>query len=120
MDTDITYLEGDRAICEERIRSLRPDFRFRADESDPLIDMVMIANLNGVVETTPQQWRQRTQRGEMRVPFPAVDDDRYEDKPQWFLSSIVKWMKRSRRWPPGSVGRPETRGPRTEEAAIAA
>jgi hypothetical protein len=115
--SDITYDSEDRELCETRLRTIRPDFRFREDEPDPLIDMVMIAALNGVVENTPQQWRQRTAHNQMRYPFPQVDDDRYEDKPQWFLSSIVKWMKRSRRWPPGSVGRPETRGPREEAVA---
>lgn len=112
MIPDITYDQADRALCEEVL-----DYHFPADEIDPKIDMIMIARLNGVVDTTPQQWRQRTVKGLLRVPFPDVDDDRYEDKPQWLLSTIVKWMKRSRRWPPGSVGRPETRGPREAVAA---
>lgn len=112
MNPDITYTEEDRELCERRL-----DYRFPQGEHDPLMDMIMIATLNGVVETTPQQWRQRTARSEMRFPFPSPDDTRYEDKPQWRMSTIVKWMKRSRRWPPGSVGRPETRGPRVEAVA---
>lgn len=81
-------------------------------DTDPLIDMPMIAELAGVSPGTPGAWQQRTKKGIERVAFPEPADDRYEDKPQWnALSQIVAgFLKPSGRWPRGTAAR--TRAPR--------
>lgn len=80
-------------------------------ESDPLIDQPMIAALAGVRVATVYQWVLRTDAGLLDPPFPQPDDDRYKDKPQYRLSTVLTWLW-PKRWPPGASGRPESRGPR--------
>lgn len=84
-------------------------------EEDPLVGLPEIAKVAGVSIGTPTQWRARTRRGELKGDraFPDPDDPRYPDKPQWrAIKTIIPWLKRTRRWPPGAAGRPESRGPR--------
>ena len=85
---------------------------------DPKIGLPEIAKLAGVAIGTPTQWRARTFRGELTgdKAFPEPDDERYPDKPQWLaIETIIPWLDRTRRWPPDSAGRPESRGPRPRE-----
>lgn len=88
-------------------------------ESDPLISLRQIAAMAGVAPNTPTIWRARsrpeyTGPGKMRRPFPAPDDTRYPDKPQWrAIGSVLPWLWTEGKLPRGSVGRPETRGART-------
>lgn len=90
-------------------------------DPDPLIDMPMIAELAGVAIGTPGAWQQRTKAGTERVPFPAPDDPRYHDKPQWrAVSTIVEgFLLPSGRWPRGKAARESTRveRPHTRRAA---
>lgn len=88
-----------------------------ARESDPLIDLPLIAAMAGVRAATPSQWIQRSKSGLLIPAFPLPADDRYPDKPQWrAISQVVNWLW-PRRWPPGSSGRPEARGGRARKAA---
>lgn len=81
-------------------------------ETDPLIDLPMIAKLAGVQSSTPGQWIQRSKSGLLLPPFPEPADSRYPDKPQYrAISQVVNWLW-PKRWPPGASGRPESRGPR--------
>lgn len=99
---------------------------FPVSETDPLIDLPKIAMLAGVAKNTPMIWRQRSRPeykgpGKLsgtgrRKPFPEPDDERYADKPQWRLTTVVGWLIDTNRWPRGAVARPETRGPRSEAA----
>lgn len=94
---------------------------FGATESDPLIDLPQIADLAGVAKNTPMIWRQRSRKnytgpGALKRPFPEPDDPRYPDKPQWRLSTVLRWLVGTRRWPRGAVARPETRGSRSRAA----
>lgn len=101
----------------QQIVADRLGWTLRADE-DPLIALPEIATLAGVAIGTPTQWRARTTRGELTGDraFPEPDDDRYADKPQWHaIATIIPWLDRTKRWPPGSAGRPESRGPRPRE-----
>ncbi len=94
-------------------------WQLRPDE-DPAVALPEIAKLAGVAQGTPTQWRARTLRGELvgERAFPEPDDDRYADKPQWkAIKTIIPWLKRTKRWPPGAAGRPESRGPRPKENA---
>lgn len=100
---------------------IRASFPIDPDERDPLIDLPQIADLAGVARNTPMIWRQRSREdytgpGKLKKPFPAPDDTRYTDKPQWRLSTVLGWLVGTRRWPRGAVARPETRGPRSEAA----
>jgi hypothetical protein len=100
-----------------RIVAERIGWTLGADE-DPMIGLPQIAALAGVAEGTPTQWRARTRRGELTGDraFPDPDDPRHEDKPLWHaIATIIPWLQRTRRWPPGSAGRPESRGPRPSE-----
>lgn len=81
-------------------------------ETDPLIDMPLIAALAGVRPQTPAQWIQRSKTGLLVPGFPDPADTRYKDKPQWrAISQVVDWLWPNR-WPPGASGRPEARGNR--------
>lgn len=87
-------------------------------DEDPKIGLPEIARLAGVAIGTPTQWRARTRRGELTGDraFPEPDDDRYADKPQWLaIATIIPWLDATKRWPPESAGRPESRGPRPRE-----
>ena len=72
---------------------------------DKVIDLQGIADLLGVSRVTPQQWRQRSARGEMWPPLPETDFPEVPDKPLWYESTIINWAKRSDRWPPGKAAR---------------
>lgn len=79
---------------------------------EKVLDMVGIAHLLGVSEVTPQQWRQRSQKGELWPPLPDTDFPEITDKPLWKESTIIDWAKRSDRWPPGVASRPGRAGNR--------
>lgn len=114
--------EEDAAIRETVGRILREATGGAIDlskESDPLIDLPLIAALAGVQPGTPGQWIQRSKAGLLLPSFPEPDDQRYVDKPQWrAISTIVSWLW-PRRWPPGVSGRPESRGTRKARKAAA-
>jgi hypothetical protein len=67
---------------------------------DQYVDLVLVATLLGVAKDTPTKWRSRVSSG-----FPPADDTRYRTKPQWRLSTIVKWARSPEmlRWPPGTA-----------------
>jgi len=81
-----------------------------------IIDMAGIAELLGVAEVTPQQWRQRSRRGELHPPLPEPDVPNITDKPLWYESTIIAWAERTDRWPAGAAARPLARGPRRKAA----
>lgn len=81
-----------------------------------VIDLAGIAELLGVSEVTPPQWRQRSRKGEMLPPLPDPDWPEISDKPLWYETTIIDWARRTGRWPPGTAGRPTARGPRREAA----
>lgn len=92
---------------------------------EKMIDLLGISQLLGVAEVTPQQWRQRSQKGELWPPLPDPDYPEIPDKPLWKESTIIDWAKRSDRWPPGTAARTRRGGkPRfrrtTREEIIAA
>lgn len=96
----------------QEVRDLVAELFGITGESDPLIDMPMIAELAGVAPGTPGAWQQRTREGTERVPFPAPHDDRYLDKPQWRAVRFVEeFLWPSGRWANGrgSVARESTR-----------
>lgn len=103
------------------LKFIRAQFAVDPNDQNPLIDLPQIAELAGVAKNTPMIWRQRsrvdyTGPGKLKVPFPTPDDERYADKPQWRLLTVLGWLVGTRRWPRGAVARPETRGPRSEAA----
>jgi len=114
-DAEITQV---LAFLRETFPNLDPD------DPDPLIDLPAIAELAGVSKGTPMIWRQRSKpdydgpgrmdgRQGRKQPFPAPDDERYADKPQWrAIGTILPWLCATRKWPRGTVARPETRGSR--------
>lgn len=71
------------------------------------IDLHGIAELLDVSPHTPNQWRHR---GVLPPPMPEVS------RPLWFKRDIMRWARSTGRWPPGSVGHPELRGPRSRPA----
>lgn len=102
------WREAQQIVAEALGWKLEPD-------EDPKVGLPEIAKVAGVAIGTPTQWRARTLRGELSGDraFPEPDDDRFADKPQWLaLKTIIPWLMRTKRWPPGSAGRPESRGPR--------
>lgn len=101
-------------VRAQEIVADRLGWELRPDE-DPLIALPEIAKLAGVAKDTPTQWRARTLRGELEgaKAFPEPDNPRYTDKPQWLaIATIIPWLDSTKRWPPESAGRPESRGPR--------
>jgi hypothetical protein len=74
-----------------------------ANDLDRLIDLAGIAQLLGVAEVTPQQWRQRKQ-------LPEPDNADFPDKPLWKASTIIAWARGTHRWPPGTAARPQMQG----------
>lgn len=88
------------------------------EESDPLISLRQIAAMAGVAPNTPTIWRQRSRPdydgpGKIKDAFPAPDDTRYSDKPQWrAIKTVLPWLWRNGKLPRGSTSRPLTRGPR--------
>lgn len=81
------------------------------------IDLKGIADLLGVSEVTPPQWRQRSANGKLDPPLPEPDYPEITDKPLWFEDTIIRWAQSSNRWPPGTAARPLARGPRLRDAA---
>lgn len=81
-----------------------------------IIDMAGIADLLGVAPVTPQQWRQRSRKGEMVPPLPEPDVPEITDKPLWYEHTIVAWADQTGRWPKGKAGRPLARGKRRAAA----
>lgn len=105
------WVEAQRTVAERLGWELGPN-------EDPKIGLPEIAKLAGVAPGTPTQWRARTLRGELTGDraFPEPDDPRFVDKPQWLaIATVIPWLDRTKRWPPGSAGRPESRGPRPRE-----
>src|ERR1041384_8282364 len=92
---------------------------------ETVIDMIGIAQLLGVSDVTRQQWRQRSQKGELWPPLPDPDFPNVTDKPLWYERTVVDWAQRSDRWPAGKAARARgSRRPRshrtTHEEVIAA
>jgi hypothetical protein len=102
----------------QALEYLRKQYCLDPSDNDPLISLPQIAALAGVAPNTPTIWRQRSKEGytgpgKHREPFPAPDDKRYSDKPQWrAISTVLHWLVKTRRWPRGAVAREVTRGPR--------
>lgn len=82
----------------------------------PLIDLKDVAILGGLAPGSPGMARQRTAKGQARVPFPDPDPDegtRWEDKPLWRAYPILDYFKQTGNWPLGTAARPAQRRPRT-------
>ena len=80
---------------------------------DDLLDLRGIADYLGVSPNTPNQWRQRSKKGQMHPPLPEPDFPELA-QPLWLKTTITDWAQRAGK-PIGSAGRPHMRG-RTHEA----
>lgn len=79
---------------------------------DGIVDLAGVAKLLGVSESTPHQWRNRTRRGEMPVPFPAPDapdTNGWVTRPRWRVTTIQAWYERHRQHAIGTGPRTRTR-----------
>jgi hypothetical protein len=89
-------------------------------DPDPLLSLPQIAELAGLSPNTPSVWRQRTRRGEARVPFPepgTPTGKRNADKPMWAaVTEVIPYLEATHNWPPDSGARPGTRAPRRHAA----
>lgn len=68
------------------------DFQF-----GKVIDLEGIARLLRVSIHTPNQWRQRSAKGELPTPLP--DPIPFLSSPLWWTKEIVKWAVETGRWP---------------------
>lgn len=109
--------EYDAAITERL--AIDPD----GHHLGPLIDLKDIAVLGGLATGSPGMARQRTRKGQARVPFPEPDPqegERWEDKPLWRAYVILDYFRETGNWPLGSGARTALRrkrvAPRTPAA----
>lgn len=56
-----------------------------------------IADLLGVRSATVHQWRFRSERGELEVPFPEPKD-KIGIHPRFSRREVIRWAKRTGRW----------------------
>lgn len=89
----------------------------------PLIDLKDVAILGCLAAGTPGMARQRTAKGQARVPFPSpdpVEGSRWEDKPLFRAYDILDYFKETGNWPVGAAARVKQRhrreGPKTPPA----
>jgi hypothetical protein len=101
-------------LADEKREAYRREIRERlgfdpAWHPDRGIGLADATRLAGVLIGTGTQWRRRTMRGKLAKPFPEPRPDSPAGKPIYDPMTVAAWLDWTKRWPPGTAARPETR-----------
>jgi hypothetical protein len=95
--------ESYRAAIQERLGF---DPAWNRDQGIGLADVTRLA---GVTIGTGTQWRRRTMLGKLRKPFLEPLPASPHGKPLYDPMDVAAWLDWTKRWPPETAARPDTR-----------